>query len=172
MFDIKSTHNNKTLNISIPNEHKVVCVSVSGGADSALMLWHLLNYQKETNNRFKLIIYTTGGRNRTYFNFYHSLKVQQWIFKHTKFDHDYTWCTFKQRNTNTARMYSHMKVIAKKFGATLFVSGRTGWPPEDELEPYWTEGQTIGWDGYPISEAEAKTLTTVFKKAKAYDYSN
>ena len=54
MFDIKSTHNNKTLNINIPNEHKVVCVSVSGGADSALMLWHLLNYQKETNNRKKI----------------------------------------------------------------------------------------------------------------------
>ena len=151
---IKSTHNDQEINLYIPPRHKIVTVSVSGGADSALLLWHLLKYQKESNNSFKVIIYTSAGRNRTYFNFYHALKVQQWIFNYTQFDHNYSWCTFKHKDTTTSNMYNHMKIISKKFKSTLFISGRSSWPQSDGLKPYYTEGMTIGWNGFPITEEE------------------
>ena len=151
---IKSTYNDQETNLYIPPRHKIVTISVSGGADSALLLWHLLKYQKESNNSFKVIIYTSAGRNRTYFNFYHALKVQQWIFNYTQFDHNYSWCTFKHKDTTTSNMYNHMKIISKKFKSTLFVSGRSSWPQSDGLKPYYTEGMTIGWNGFPITEEE------------------
>jgi hypothetical protein len=157
MFEIKSTYNKESIKVNIQDNHKTVCVSVSGGTDSALLLWNILQYQKETNNRFKVIIYTSSGRTKKYFNFYHALKVQQWIFNHTGFDHNYVWCTFKQKASITSSMYKHMKSISLLHKPTLFISGRTSWPPEDQLPAYWKKGQTTSHTGLRISTTEAIT---------------
>jgi hypothetical protein len=159
MFEIRSTFNDKVINVYIPPRHKTICVSLSGGVDSALLLWHILQYQKEVNNKFKIILYTTGGRNRTYFNFYHALKVQQWIFNYTNFNHNYSWCTFKQQQTMTSSMYPHMKAIGKIYRTTLFISGRTSWPPKDKLKPYWEPGELKTTDGNDVTKAEAITFS-------------
>ena len=157
MVAIKSTHNDKSIELQISEEHKTICVSCSGGADSALLLWEKLQHQKQTNNKFKVIIYTSSGRTKNYFNFYHALKVINWIFDYTKFDHDYSWCTFRQKATITSSMYKHMKAIALLHKPTLFISGRTSWPPEDQLTPYWKEGQTTNSEGLPFSMSEIIT---------------
>jgi hypothetical protein len=154
MFEIQSKYNDKVIQVNIPQRHKVICVNVSGGADSALLLYKTMQYQKETNNRFKIIAYTSAGRTRTFFNFYHASKVQYWITDQTQFEHNLSWCTFKRRDTNTSAQYSHFKIIAMQHQATLFVSGRTAWPPKDELPPYWQLG-----DDLKLSKAEAQSYT-------------
>lgn len=167
MFDIKSNYNDKIIRVEIPVKHKTICVSVSGGADSALLLWNILRYQKQTNNRFKVIIYTTSPRTRRYFNFYHALQVQRWIFNDIKFkgfdrqihppstkingfDHDYVWCTFHTYENKTSAQYSHMRKIGSEYKPTLFISGRTSWPQSKELPPYW-----VSDSNNPIQVAEA-----------------
>ena len=134
-------YNNKIIRVEIPEKHKTICVNVSGGADSALLLWNILRYQKQTNNRFKIIIYTTTPRKRRHFNFYHALQVKNWIFNRTQsddFNHDYVWCTFHTYSNDTSDQYSHWRKIATEYKPTLFISGRSSWPQSDELPPPWT----------------------------------
>lgn len=157
MFNIKSNYNDKIIRIEIPEKHKTICVNVSGGADSALLLWNILRYQKQTNNRFKIIIYTSAPRTRRYFNFYHALQVQRWIFNTTQFDdfdHDYVWCTFRTYDNMTSAQYSHMRKIGSEYKPTLFISGRTSWPQSEELPPHWTSDSNN-----PIEVAEALSYT-------------
>ena len=141
MFNIKSNYNDKIVRVEIPEKHKTICVTVSGGADSALLLWKILRYQKQTNNRFKIIMYTSSPRTKRCFNFYHSLQVQRWIFDTTQFDgfnHDYAWCTFRTYGGLTSAQYSHWRKLATEYKPTLFISGRTSWPQSKELPPHWT----------------------------------
>ena len=157
MFNIKSNYNDKIIKVEIPEKHKTICVNVSGGADSALLLWNILRYQKLTNNRFKIILYTTSPRTRRSFNFYHALQVQRWIFNTTQFDdfnHDYVWCTYRTYQNDTSAQYSHMRKIGSEYKPTLFISGRSSWPQSKELPPHWTTDS-----GNVITKAEARSYT-------------
>ena len=155
MFEIKSNYNNNRINIYIPPRHKTICVSVSGGTDSALLLWNIFQHQKDTNNAFKVVIYTTAPRTKKYFNFYHALNVQNWIFDYTQFDHDYSWCTFHRYNSQSSEMYTQMKAIGLAYNPTLFISGRTSWPQSGDLPPFWDSNR----NDQKISKTEAITYT-------------
>ena len=52
--------NDQTVSISVPDEYDRIMISVSGGADSAMLMWIILKYLRANSRILKDITITTG----------------------------------------------------------------------------------------------------------------
>ena len=156
------------------NIHGPIGVSVSGGADSALLLYFLMKYHNDT-----IHIFTLADKSKFYRNAKQCLHVVDWCrtrFGYENFQHHIIHSDAQNANdlTHLPDQYFKSKQIVK------FFRGDTANPPKEVVDNFQTTDRQDSWEeqrrdptitrDIEIGEAAIFPFTNIDKKEIANIY--
>ena len=74
----------QTIEFTIPEPHTKICMNISGGADSAILLWMLINYCEEYIPEAEIHVITSANPIKGWYNAKWSTSVLDRILEITK----------------------------------------------------------------------------------------
>jgi hypothetical protein len=123
--------NDQTVSISVPDEYDRIMISVSGGADSAMLMWIILKYLRANSRILKDITITTGVDTSRLHNEWNAREVFLAIsekFSEQNFIHDIFY--YSKEGPKMKYHVDHEKKL-KQSGIKCMYYGRTASPPKE-----------------------------------------
>ena len=166
----------QTAVIYIPEVHKKIIVNVSGGADSAMLLWQVLTYLRQQDRILDEIRVLTGVDTFRPANEWNAVEVYLAIeeqFPEQNFYHD----IFKYEKRGLKRDYhvAYELILKEEQGFYCMLHGRTENPPieEQKLVTYNAYGKNPGTTMYTdASRPSERESTSTIKKSISSWYSS
>ena len=115
----------QTIEFSIPFPHTNICISISGGADSAILLYMLINYCEEYRPDAEIHIITASNPLKGWKNAKWSTNVIDTILHLTKTNLIKSHHTVYSEEDPRQELTSTEKMIQIKHGVTFIIDGTT-----------------------------------------------
>lgn len=121
----------QSVEISIPDNVCKPCVNVSGGADSALMLYMLVEYGKTHNRDFEITVLTNSRSTTRHYNAKYATNVVASIINHTKTNSIKQHHIFYEDNQSRRFIDKQEKMLYDNSLIDFTIQATTQNPPRD-----------------------------------------
>lgn len=121
----------QTVEFGIPEPHKKICINVSGGADSALLLWMLITYCEECIPDAEIHVVTSANPIKGWYNAKWSAKTIDRILELTGSNLIKSHYTFYSDDQRRIEIDAAERILYKLNGITLTINGTTQNPPAE-----------------------------------------
>jgi len=126
----------QTIEFTIPIPHTKICINISGGADSAILLYMLINYCEEHIPEAEIHIITSANPIKSWKNAKWSTTVIDQLLHLTNttlIKSHYTFYSDDQRRTE---LDDTEKMIQEQHGITFTINGTTQNPPVERSKTF------------------------------------
>ena len=121
----------QTIEFTIPEPHTKICMNISGGADSAILLWMLINYCEEHIPDAEIHVITSANPIKGWYNAKWSTSVLDRILEITKTTLIKSHYTFYSTDQIREELDDVEKMQQDLHGITFTVHGTNQNPPLD-----------------------------------------
>lgn len=121
----------QSVEFGIAEHHKNICVNMSGGADSALLLYMLLEYCDKNIPDAKIYVLTCSNERTGWYNAKWASTALNRILEITKSKLVVGHLTYFAETQDRSQINQYEDILHVQFGCTLFVHGTTQNPPQD-----------------------------------------
>ena len=128
----------QTIEFTIPAPHTNICISISGGADSAILLYMLIKYCEQYRPDAEIHIITASNPLKGWKNAKWSTNVIDTILHLTKTNLIKSHHTVYSKQDSRQELTSTEKMIQIKHGITFTIDGTTQNPAVEISEHIWT----------------------------------
>tara|TARA_B100000929_G_scaffold269980_1_gene239864 strand:- start:571 stop:1266 length:696 start_codon:yes stop_codon:yes gene_type:complete len=121
----------QTIDFTVPEPHTKICMNISGGADSAILLWMLINYCEEHIPDAEIHVITSANPIKGWYNAKWSTSVLDRILQITKTTLIKSHYTFYSTDQIRSELDDTEKMVQRLHGITFTVHGTNQNPPLD-----------------------------------------
>lgn len=121
----------QTIEFIVPEPHTKICMNISGGADSAILLWMLINYCEEFIPNAEIHVITSANPIKGWYNAKWSTSVLDKILQLTGTHLIKSHYTFYSDDQRRSELNEAERMLSKLHGVTLNIHGTTQNPPLD-----------------------------------------
>ena len=121
----------QSIKFVVPQPHTKICMNISGGADSAVLLWMLINYCEENIPEAEIHVITSANPVKGWYNAKWSTTVLDKILELTGTELIKSHYTFYSDDQRRTELNDTERLIRDIHGITFTVHGTTQNPPLD-----------------------------------------
>ena len=129
----------QTIEFSVPEPHKKICINISGGADSAILLWMLIQYCEKHIPEAEIYVITSANPIKGWYNADWSTKVLNKVLQitgTTLIKNHYTFYSTDQIRSEITEAENLQKDL---YGITFILHGTTQNPSLEDRDTFSLE---------------------------------